>query len=100
MQPLKEVSWAEVDREPPFVLDGGILRPADQLMRIDYRMGMGKMMGGAWDLSIIIFLYYKDVNVKKKQVSFLANIGLPKNQQGTGGLVHFRSRSPLEKLAF
>ena len=55
MQPLKEVNWAEVDREPPFVLDGGILRPADRLMRIDYRMGMGKMMGGAWDLSIIIF---------------------------------------------
>ena len=55
MQPLKEVNWAEVDREPPFVLDGGILRPADRLMRIDYRMGMGKMMGGVWDLSIIIF---------------------------------------------
>ena len=82
---------------------GGIRRhgPADRLMRIDYRLGMGKMMGGAWDLPIFIFLYYKDVNVKKyKQVSFLANIGLPKNQQGTGGLVHFRSRSPLEKLAF
>ena len=55
MQPLKEVNWAEVDREPPSVLDGGILRPADRLVRIDYRMGMGKMMGGVWDLSIIIF---------------------------------------------